>query len=69
MDPAAEPKYLASRKDFLTLDSTLGNRKQEIKFGNERGNQIRCSSCAFVTLFDPLHCSTSLLPPPSMSRL
>lgn len=38
MDQASEAKFLASRKDFLTLDSTsLANRNQEINFGNGRG--------------------------------
>lgn len=41
MDQASEAKFLASRKDFLTLDSTpLANRNQEIKFGNGRGNKL-----------------------------
>jgi hypothetical protein len=40
MDQASEAKFLASRKDFLTLDSTSLNRNQEIKFGNGRGNEL-----------------------------
>lgn len=44
MDQASEAKFLASRKDFLTLDSTLANRNQEIKFGNGRGNEKSCAS-------------------------
>lgn len=41
MDQASEAKFLASRKDFLTLDSTpLANRNQDIKFGNGRGNEL-----------------------------
>lgn len=48
MDQASEAKFLASRKDFLTLDSTaLANRNQEIKFGNGRGNE-RLASLMFV---------------------
>lgn len=40
MEQASEANFLASRKDFLTLDSTpLANRNQEIKFGNGRGKQ------------------------------
>lgn len=36
-----EAKFLASRKDFLTLDSApLANINQEIKFGNGRGNKF-----------------------------
>lgn len=50
MDQASEAKFLASREDFLTLDSTsLANRNQDIKFGNGRGkfclNFDFCVSC------------------------
>lgn len=39
MEQASEANFLASRKDFLSLDSTaLANRNQEINFGNGRGN-------------------------------
>lgn len=52
MDQASEAKFLASRKDFLTLDSTLANRKQEIKFGNGRGNKLCLASLMYpLTLF------------------
>lgn len=48
MDQASEAKFLASRKDFLTLDSTsLANRNQEIKFGNGRGNKFAANALMF----------------------
>ena len=50
MDQASEAKFLASRKDFLTLDSTSLNRNQEIKFGNGRGNEL---ASVFLSRFFP----------------
>lgn len=42
MDQASDAKLLASRNDFLTLDSTTlanKNSNQDMKFGNGRGKR------------------------------
>lgn len=70
MDQASEAKFLASRKDFLTLDSTsLANRNQEINFG--RGKVLFCCAFAYCLmctllrlLYSPTNfCAHRLSPP------
>jgi hypothetical protein len=54
MDQASEA--LASRNDFLKLDSTsLANRNQDVKFGNGRGNKLAASALIFFSLLFPVN--------------